>query len=569
MRLLNWHKLAVAAAFSGASILTSQLFAVTASTSFQTGINGYTGLFDRKIDERGGVNDQNGSEVTQYFLDGYNADNASPDGQALLKFNNIIGNGPGQIPANATILSAELQVSTSTSGNSQSAGPWGIAQLLQPFDATTTYFGSYNCGGCALTSRGAWFEDGYTKRPLAGYGSNWQGEVTSNDVRAIVQSWVSGEANHGVVIQTGNPRGTDDGWGVLSSGHPLPERRPKLSVTYTTESVTTRTFQRDLNGYASDVMAYVKSGTNIVGTTTEADSKKDDITHNGLTGDFTVAPNTTIAAPAALTSFQQFLDGPQFESPTGVANSVDDFALIKFGNVFGGGANQAPSNVPVAKAWLSLTTGTASTASPSNGEYAVHRMLRDWTTSTLHSELGSLPGLQVADGDITAPLDIQEGIIYGSEVWFDVTSYLESVRTGAADFGLAVQSLATADGWQIHLNGSTDADLRPKLHVISGQVSIVTPGLAGDFNGDEKVDAADYTTWRDNLGGSHNLNGNGDETGGSAGIVDQADYALWKTNFGNVGSGLGGAAGAAVPEPTALWLAAVGLIGLLASGRRK
>jgi len=576
MSLLNWHKLAVAVALAGTAVLAQSAQAVTATTSFQNGINGYTGLFDRKIDERGGTNDQNGAEVTQYFLDGYNADNGSPDGQALLRFDNIIGNGPGQIPASATILSASLQVSTSTSGNAQSAGPWGMAQLLQPFDTSTTYFGSFNCGGCALTSRGAWFEDGYTNRPIAGYGSNWQGEVTSNDVRAIVQNWVNGAANHGVVIQTGNPRGTDDGWGVLSSGHPLPERRPKLSVTYTTESVTARTYQRDLNGYSGDVLAYVKSGTNIVGTTTETDSGKDDITYDGLTGTPTVAANSTIdPAPTALTHFQQFLDGPQFESPTGVANSVDDFALIKFGNVFGAGANQSPANVPVAKAWLSVTTGTTtdlgapSTAAMTNGEWAVHRVLRDWNTSTLHSEIGALPGLQVADGDISAPLDIQEGIIFGSEVWFDVTSYLEGVRTGAADFGLALKSLATADGWQIHLNGSTDADLRPKLHVISGMVSIVTPGLGGDFNGDEIVDAADFTTWRDNLGGTHNLNGNGDETGGSAGVVDQADYALWKTNFGQTSSGLGGAAGAAVPEPTALWLAATGLIGIVAAIRRK
>jgi hypothetical protein len=568
MKVSNWHKLAVAAVFTGASLVTSQALAVTTNTSFQTGINGYSSLFDRKIDERGGTNDQQGAEVTQYSLDGYDGA-GSPDAQLLMRYDNIIGNGPGQIPPNATILSANLQLSTSTSGNAQSAGPWGIGQLLQPFDATTTYFGTFNCGGCALISRGAWFEDGYSKRPIAGYGSNWQGEVTTNDVRSIVQNWVNGEANHGMVIQTGNPAGTADGWGLLSSGHPLPERRPKLSVTYTTDTVTKQTFQHDLNGYTGDTMAYVRSGTNIVGTTTEADSKKDDITHNGLTGDFTVAANTTIATPAPLASFQQFLDGPQFESPTGVANSVDDFALIKFGNVFGAGANQSPANVPVAKAYLSLTTGTSSTAAMSNGEWAVHRMLRDWNTTTLHSEIGSLPGLQVADGDITAPLDIQSGMIFGSEVWFDVTSYLEGVRSGAADFGLAIQSLATADGWQIHLNGSTDADLRPKLHVISGQVSIVTPGLVGDFNGDEIVDAADYTTWRDHLGGAHNLNGNGDETGGSAGIVDQADYNLWKSSFGNVGSGLGGAATAAVPEPTTCWLFAVGLVGLVVTSHRK
>lgn len=75
--------------------------------------------------------------------------------------------------------------------------------------------------------------------------------------------------------------------------------------------------------------------------------------------------------------------------------------------------------------------------------------------------------------------------------------------------------------------------------------------LVGDFNGDMKVDAADYTVWRDNLGTNFDLNGNGDETGGSAGVVDMADYAAWKANFGN-SSGAGSGAVAQVPEPASI-----------------
>jgi len=579
MKLMNWHKLTLAAAsFAWTGVLTTSALAATATVSFQNGINGYTSTFDRKIDERpdpaapAAPLTYNGSTQTQYFLDGYNPANGSPDGQALIRFDNIIGNGPGQIPAGATILSAQFQVVTSTSGNAQSAGPWGVAQLLGPFDSNTTYFGSYNCGGCALTSRGPWFEDGYTERPLAGFGSNWQGQVTSNDITKMVQSWASGTTNHGLVIQTGNPAGTDDGWGVLSTGHPLPERRPKLTVTYTTNSMTTSTFQRGLNGYAGDTMAFVRSGNNIVGTTTESDAGKDDITYDGLTGTYTVAANSTIAAPTNLTNFQVFLDGPQFEAPTGVANSADDLGLIKFGSVFGNGANQAPTNVPVAKAWLEITTGTTNAAAMSNGEWSVHRVLRSWDTTTLYSSpsFGSIPGLQQSDGDIGPALDTQEGIIYGSQVRFDVTSYLEGLRNGsiATDNGLAILSSSTADGWQIHLNGSTDPEWRPKLHVISGILPVVNPGLPGDFNGDGNVNAADYTTWRDNLGGTHNLNGNGDETGGSGGLVDQADYNLWKANFGNSGAG-GSLGSSAVPEPSMLALLATAVMGLVCTSRRK
>jgi hypothetical protein len=88
-------------------------------------------------------------------------------------------------------------------------------------------------------------------------------------------------------------------------------------------------------------------------------------------------------------------------------------------------------------------------------------------------------------------------------------------------------------------------------------------GQPGDFNNDGKVDAADYTVWRDNLGGSSSaLNGNG--TG--AATVVAADYDLWKTNFG-MGAGSGGIAGGAVPEPTSVIMLLVGLAGL-AAGRR-
>lgn len=67
--------------------------------------------------------------------------------------------------------------------------------------------------------------------------------------------------------------------------------------------------------------------------------------------------------------------------------------------------------------------------------------------------------------------------------------------------------------------------------------SVSTP-LPGDFNGDRAVDIADYTVWRNNLGGNFDLNGNGDEAGGSSGVVDAADYELWKANFGETSPGV-------------------------------
>jgi hypothetical protein len=76
-------------------------------------------------------------------------------------------------------------------------------------------------------------------------------------------------------------------------------------------------------------------------------------------------------------------------------------------------------------------------------------------------------------------------------------------------------------------------------------------GLAGDFNGDGVVDAADYTVWRDTLGTTGPglaADANGDFT------VDAADYAAWRQNFGQASSGTLASA-AAVPEPSAVAIA--------------
>jgi hypothetical protein len=85
--------------------------------------------------------------------------------------------------------------------------------------------------------------------------------------------------------------------------------------------------------------------------------------------------------------------------------------------------------------------------------------------------------------------------------------------------------------------------------------------LAGDYNGNGIVDAADYTVWRDHLGQSVTLPN--DTTPGS---VIQADYDVWKANFGNH-SGSGSGASAAVPEPATRWMFLVGILALCCRGR--
>jgi hypothetical protein len=90
---------------------------------------------------------------------------------------------------------------------------------------------------------------------------------------------------------------------------------------------------------------------------------------------------------------------------------------------------------------------------------------------------------------------------------------------------------------------------------MNGHIAAIftTPLLAGDYNHNGQVDAADYVVWRAALGSTTDLaaDGNGNL------IVDEGDYGLWRANFGSTQLNQA----VAVPEPTATlsWLVAIGL----------
>jgi hypothetical protein len=88
--------------------------------------------------------------------------------------------------------------------------------------------------------------------------------------------------------------------------------------------------------------------------------------------------------------------------------------------------------------------------------------------------------------------------------------------------------------------------------------------VAGDYNNDGTVNAADYTIWRDHLNQSFQLENEG---GISPGVVDQDDYDFWKSQFGAT-SGSGSAGVSAVPEPASFGLALGVLIAAFVARRR-
>lgn len=92
------------------------------------------------------------------------------------------------------------------------------------------------------------------------------------------------------------------------------------------------------------------------------------------------------------------------------------------------------------------------------------------------------------------------------------------------------------------------------------------PVLLADFNGDNVVDAIDYTVWRNHLGETDEANIN---NSGDGGDVGPGDYDLWKSQYGESLPGSGGLAAGVIPEPGALVLATLAIATFCASPCRR
>ena len=82
-----------------------------------------------------------------------------------------------------------------------------------------------------------------------------------------------------------------------------------------------------------------------------------------------------------------------------------------------------------------------------------------------------------------------------------------------------------------------------------------TPSLAGDYNADGIVDAADYTVWRDHPPGLGILLNDA-----TPGIVSSEDYDAWRANFGQTYESAA-LASSATPEPATLEILVLPAVG--------
>ncbi len=112
--------------------------------------------------------------------------------------------------------------------------------------------------------------------------------------------------------------------------------------------------------------------------------------------------------------------------------------------------------------------------------------------------------------------------------------------------------MSGSDGSLWNMDTTVPANQPNNVPAAQWLASFVATGilpLAGEYNRDGVVDAADYVLWRKNSG-KNVLQYSGADGDGS-GIVDLVDYNVWRAHLG-AGSGVGAAV--AVPEHATMWL---------------
>lgn len=137
-----------------------------------------------------------------------------------------------------------------------------------------------------------------------------------------------------------------------------------------------------------------------------------------------------------------------------------------------------------------------------------------WTEETLNSANAPSTGVLV---------DCVGGThANGQVVEFDVSSAI----TDSGTYTFVLQHGGGNDVWFSSKEGSSAPQLVIDLH--AGTT------VPGDYNGDNTVDGADYSVWRQQEGAIVTpltyADGNGN------GVIDEADFRIWRSNYGAVGS---------------------------------
>jgi len=186
---------------------------VSPTVLFQQGVDAYTGT--RDIELRGAAPDASQEGALGVTVD---TDDGGGISHGLLRFDNIFGANPGQVPPGAQITSATLRLQHNVAN--ANGNPVNLHRMLVTWDSAATYnsfVGGIQANGNEATAVIDVVVDS-TGRTVP--------FTLSADVSTSVQAWANGEPNYGWAFL---PTGTDGyRWDTSESATP-----PSLVIAYT------------------------------------------------------------------------------------------------------------------------------------------------------------------------------------------------------------------------------------------------------------------------------------------------------------------------------------------------
>jgi hypothetical protein len=366
----------------------------------------------------------------QMWLD-YRDPDSPNQSEALLRFDNIVGNGAGQIPSNAIIVSAELLLNVRDAGDGSP-----LYRMLIPWDATNTTWNSMGDGIQPDDVEARSTYDAFLGVPAVS-GDSGIG-VVSIGVTADVQAWVNGTNNYGWGMPTWdssiNPtwgNGTD-GLGFRCSESPNIDDRPRLRVLWLPAgSVSTASFRQNVNDYTNAADTRIRQS----------------------------APDLSAAtATAVLVDWD--VNGSGTFNP--------DDVLIRFDQIIGTNPGQVPPGAVVEAAMLDLTTVSGSGYGDGGQFFA---MLTPWQDTDTWNSLNN--GVQ-ADGvkaastpTVSAGSSTLNPNVCGGYMSFEVTPDAQAWVSGIRpNYGWAILPWnGGGDGWAVSMSESTVERERPQLRL--------------------------------------------------------------------------------------------------------
>ncbi len=409
----------------------------------------------------------------------------------LLRFDNLFGNGPGQIPTDAIIVSADLLLHFTDNG-----GGTPLYRMVKSWDPNSENWSSMGSGIDQDDTDSRSSYDSFFASGLGGStGTNAPGTSSGTSVLADLIAWQSGEVNNGWGLPGWN--GKTDGTGFSPGEAATIDDRPRLRVTWVPAGTSVATFRYGVNGYTGAVDTFVRTST----------------------------PDSNYVANVTM-----FCDW------SATTTGDNDQLLFRFDNIVGTATNQVPFGSTVHAAMFDVGS-VASQANGDGGQF--FRVLQPWNESTTTWNTWN-NGIQ-NDGVETATTPtgyagspaLEPNVQAGYQS-FELTSDVQAWINGAQNYGWALLPWTNGgDGWAIATAESTTERDRPQLRVyftpntnvvVNIQITSISRGPSSvtlQFTG---APSSTYTVQRATaIGGTWTPIGTPETNGGgSASFVDNA-----------------------------------------------